>query len=357
MPGLSRLVNDLRVLEKAWEREVFVSTALGDFEDVLTVDSLQQLIEGGLPLAAARIFAEGRFQPPERLVRPRERRGRTARALVEGRRVLEAIREGGTLAVEELHLYLPGVARLCAAVHDETGYRVEPTAFLTPARATGFSPHRDDVSFFLRQVHGTKRWRVWAAEGGPQRERRPAAMIARQAPELDVLLKEGDCIYIPRGRVHLGETLDEPSVHLSLGIWTDTWAQALGRLIAERADGEESGGLADLLPPAFADIDREELLGARIGQVLAVLGQARWAALAPRPDPPAGAGLSLEAALDRLGTALRSAAADFYGRGSLLEVRADAHLWAGDAASAPNVAGYWVSQYCVREVPCSDAVK
>jgi hypothetical protein len=289
-------VNDVAVLAEAWEQEAFVSRALGNFDDVLTVASAQELIESNLPLGAARLFNAGAFLPERLLARPPGRRGRTARRVVDSPSALRQIEAGATLAVEELQLYSDPVAELCRAVSAETGYDTDATLFLTPARATGAGPHRDPVSFFLRQVHGVKRWRVWPAETGADRPR--PAVIAETAPELDVILKEGDCIYIPRGRVHLGETFAEPSLHLSIGVFQITWARALADLVAGL--GTELEQWQQLVPSRLSAVDPDDLLAERITQLVGRLATVRWSMLDPGRQPAhQPAPVSLQAALDR----------------------------------------------------------
>ncbi|GLY29781.1 cupin domain-containing protein [Kineosporia sp. NBRC 101731] len=299
--GLNRLVNDVQVLTRAWERETVVSTGLGDFDDVLSVASVEALIEGSLPLAAARLFKEGEFLSSDLLTRPAGRRGRNARQLVHAPALYREVRAGATVAIEELQLFSPGVEALTSAVSAQTGYDVDSTAFLTPARAGGAGPHRDKVGFFLRQVHGVKRWRVWPAETGPADQRPDPLEFARTPPEIDILLKEGDCIYIPRGRMHVGETLDEPSLHLSIGMFQITWAKALANLA--QAVGTGIDELAEFLPSRFATVDPDEAMQERLGLLIERLGAARWSSIDPGNPARAKASLpspaGLQEALDR----------------------------------------------------------
>jgi hypothetical protein len=274
MDAMHRLVDDLRVLRTSWEQEPFVSTGLGDFDDVFSVDSVDRLVHSSLPLAAVRLFRKGEPLPAEAFARRRERDGRIRQNLTDGDKVARYVAGGATLAIDELELYSPEVASFAAAVARETGYRTNGSAFLTPARARGLVPHHDNTSVFLRQVHGSKRWRVgvparrWPSETWPRKQ------VDLGDPVLDVVLKEGDCLYIPRGFVHAGETTDEASAHLSIGLRPTPWAELLCGLLGAAA--EETDQLREAMPPSFSALDRGELFRERRAVLSALLAELEW---------------------------------------------------------------------------------
>ena len=53
-------------------------------------------------------------------------------------------------------------------------------------------------------------------------------------------LEAGDCLYLPRGFVHQAESLDEASVHLSIGIHVLTWLDLLAVSLGRSANRQES---------------------------------------------------------------------------------------------------------------------
>ncbi|MDQ7911315.1 cupin domain-containing protein [Phytohabitans sp. ZYX-F-186] len=265
-------MNDLEQLETAWEREPFVSTDLGDFDDVFSVGLAQQLIYGSLPLASLRMFRAGKELPSDLVARSRAHCGRSRQRLVDGDAVARYVGDGATLVLEELQIYSPEVANFAAAIHDETGYDVECTAFLTPRDAYGVAPHYDTDSVLVRQVYGSKRWSVrrpvrqWPSEWDLE--------VVETEPVLDVVLHPGDCLYIPRGFVHAGVTTDEASAHLSVGLHDATWGAALCGLLAEAA--KEVEPLREAVPPRFAAVDHAALFRQRRDALAARLAVLEW---------------------------------------------------------------------------------
>jgi ribosomal protein L16 Arg81 hydroxylase len=81
----------------------------------------------------------------------------------------------------------------------------------------GFDLHWDSHEVMVLQLHGRKRWQVFAPTqefpldvGGPSR---PTG-----APVWDDLLNAGDVLYLPRGWWHVAYPVNEPSLHLTFGI-------------------------------------------------------------------------------------------------------------------------------------------
>lgn len=301
MDSLLRLVDDLQVLRAAWEDHPVVSTGLGGFDDVFSVDQAQLLLSQ-LPLAAVRLFRDGRQLPAAAFARSAGRAGRGGdRSLVDGPALARHLRDGGTVVLEELQTYSPQVAAFAAGVSRATGYGTYCAAFLTPGRARGVAPHYDTASVFVRQVLGAKRWQVRApVRRWPDREWTPGTDVDT-TPVLDVVLREGDCLYIPRGFVHAGEATGQASVHLSVGVLPTTWGTVLNRLLATAAQDCEP--LREALPPAFARVDRAALYRERLAALAGCLSRLEKTDVPPEALHPAVA--DPPAAWPDLGAALR----------------------------------------------------
>jgi hypothetical protein len=295
MDSMMRLVSDPQALEAAWEREPLLCDGLGSFDDVFSVDLAQQLIAANLPLPWVRLFVGGEPVEPARYARPREPSARGAQLFADADTVLRFVGAGATLALEELQTFSPNISAFAADLARRTGYRVDCTAFLTPAHARGLSPHYDVSSAFIRQVHGAKRWRISEpACRWPARRCRPGDETATRQV-LDVTLEEGQSLYIPRGFVHAGETAGCASAHLTIGLHGQTWGELLQSALALAA--AECEELREALPPAFSAVNREEFFRERATLLAGVLDKLLWSEVDPgaswttanRKPAPAGA--------------------------------------------------------------------
>ncbi|XP_056415291.1 ribosomal oxygenase 2 isoform X2 [Hyla sarda] len=114
------------------------------------------------------------------------------------------------------------------------GALVGCNVYITPSGSQGLPPHHDDVEVFILQVEGEKHWRLYE----------PTIQLARgydvtpadrvTTPTHDILLKEGDMLYFPRGTVHQADTpADSPhSTHVTISTYQNTsWVDYLQDLM------------------------------------------------------------------------------------------------------------------------------
>lgn len=129
------------------------------------------------------------------------------------------LRAGATLvldAVDELHAPL---TELGAALELAFSEHVQINLYAGWRTSHGFDLHWDDHDVFILQVAGRKRWRVYA-----QTRPFPVANDIERAPKptrdplWEDTLEDGDLLYIPRGFWHVAFPLDEPTLHLTVGI-------------------------------------------------------------------------------------------------------------------------------------------
>ena len=164
----------------------------------------------------------------------------TGTALVD--RVAQEHAAGATLVLQALHLHWHPAAVYCRGLELALGWPVQANAYRTPAASQGFDVHHDTHDVFVLQVAGHKRWRVyepvvelplkaqrWSAEDAP----------AVGEPVLDVTLRAGDTLYLPRGWPHEAFSADADSLHITVGLHPPTRIDALRAALSECADDVE----------------------------------------------------------------------------------------------------------------------
>ena len=264
-----------RFLEDYWERKPLLvpRDEEGRFDDLLSVAELERLVAaGGLRYPAFRLvkqseklslgaYAEDIPWHPQPF-------SRTARV----ERVAEEFEHGATIVLQALHLYHPPLARFCRGLEQELGQRAQTNAYYTPRSAQGFAVHHDTHDVFCVQVAGEKRWLVYPPllELPLPDQNYTAELGEPGAPVLDVTLRAGDTLYLPRGWLHQAMTSDSHSLHLTVGLAAYTWFDALEAALEETARGEvelrrsmaENGARPDRLLGLVADrLSREALTG------------------------------------------------------------------------------------------------
>ena len=171
--------------------------------------------------------------------------------LIDAGRVYELFGDGATIVLQALHRYWTPLSHFCRDLESELTHPVQVNLYLTPPVSQGLDIHYDTHDVFVLQVAGVKHWRVWhsAFDSPLAHQKRTGKFQDPGDAAIDVELKPGDALYIPRGFLHAAQTLDRESAHMTIGILNITWIDILKKLIA-RAESEPA--FRGSLPAGFA---------------------------------------------------------------------------------------------------------
>jgi ribosomal protein L16 Arg81 hydroxylase len=142
--------------------------------------------------------------------------------------------KGATIVLNQFHRSHVPLTELCAALELEFSAPFQTNIYLTPPHAKGFKPHFDTHDVFILQLHGSKHWRLYgtpivlplSGQGNEALQGNPGV------PSLEIDLHAGDTLYIPRGLVHDAPSLDETSLHATVGVLSYTWTDLLLEALA-----------------------------------------------------------------------------------------------------------------------------
>jgi len=174
--------------------------------------------------------------------------------------VAEEYLDGATIILPQFHDSIFKLGEFCRALEEVFSCHVQTNIYLTPSGNQGFPIHYDNHDVFVMQVSGAKAWRLY---GVPVEIpfRGEQFQLGQHDPgpvTQQFTLNPGDCVYVPRGMMHDAENVgDEPSLHITVGMITKTWADLLLESISELA--LTSPDFRRSLPAGFAgrDFDRE----------------------------------------------------------------------------------------------------
>lgn len=176
------------------------------------------------------------------------------------------------MVLQGLHRTWPALIDFSQQLAADLGHPVQVNAYVTPGQSRGFSDHYDVHDVFVLQVQGEKHWTIRPPvhpaplRGEPWTDRRAAVERAATAEAmLDVVLRPGDCLYLPRGYLHAATALGGVSTHLTIGVHTWTRQALAEQLVraalattAAQADVRASLGLGiDVGDPSALEQDVE----------------------------------------------------------------------------------------------------
>jgi ribosomal protein L16 Arg81 hydroxylase len=243
-------------LERTYEREPLV-VAHGDakrFDGLLLIDDVDRIVtnvelrEGQLDLAdASRQMTRDSYVDDA--------------GYIDRGAVADFHSGGATIILQQAHQLEPSLGRLCRGLEYVFSAHVQTNLYLTPPNAQGFRTHYDNHCVFVVQVAGEKAWRLYEKPvDTPFRgEEFQAGKYESGELKQEFVLKAGDCAYVPRGLMHDAQTSgSEPSLHITIGLITRTWADVMLEAVSEVA--LRTPALRRSLPAGYAraDFDREK---------------------------------------------------------------------------------------------------
>ncbi|WP_188543927.1 cupin domain-containing protein [Rhodococcoides trifolii] len=228
--ALSRCISHdtKRFADEFWGRAPLLSRAdelPTPFTDLLSVDAVDELVaERGVRTPFLRMAHEGSVLPRESYTASGGF-GAEMPDQVDSAKALAEFAAGATMVLQGLHRLWPPLIRFSRDLVDDVGHPVQINAYVTPSSSRGFDPHYDVHDVFVLQVSGEKRWLIHPPvhehplSNQPWTDHRSAVeRMAATEPTLDVVLREGDSLYIPKGWIHSATALGETSIHLTVGM-------------------------------------------------------------------------------------------------------------------------------------------
>ena len=97
---------------------------------------------------------------------------------------------------------------------------MQANSYYTPRRSQGFAVHHDTHDVFVLQVAGEKHWRVYdPLLELPLKHQRWSTSLGEPGPAvLELTLRAGDTLYLPRGWLHDALTSETDSLHVTVGV-------------------------------------------------------------------------------------------------------------------------------------------
>lgn len=162
-------------------------------------------------------------------------------------------RAGSTIILQQAHQLEPSLGAFCRALENVFSAHVQTNLYLTPPNAQGFKTHYDNHCVFVLQIAGEKAWRLYEQPVDTPFRGEGFEPGKYESGELkqEFVLTAGDCAYVPRGLMHDASTSgSEPSLHITVGLITRTWADLMLEAVSEVA--LRTPALRKSLPAGYA---------------------------------------------------------------------------------------------------------
>lgn len=197
------------------------------FADVMSWDILNRLLNMTAIWSpeSLQLVLDRKTIPPEHYCRQAIDRTNKPALQPDPARVNGWVERGASLVLNDIDTLWPGLADAANAIEHGIGGKTQSNLYCSCAAHQAFDSHFDTHEVFALHVEGEKVWRIY--EG---RVDRPIAHPAYKAlPQshhdkhkgavaMEVTLRPGDLLYIPRGTYHDALASAAASVHVSFGV-------------------------------------------------------------------------------------------------------------------------------------------
>jgi hypothetical protein len=235
MPGLlfPELIAPIPTSEffaRYFERQYGVFSAGGDpnrFSALLSEDWLDAYVDDQRP-SYTKVFAID----ARRKILSEEFTNREGR--VDVARLYQLHAAGATLVYRDLQEQSLLLAYLCRSAESAYGCPFFVNAYLSPPGSQCFPIHHDTNDVFVLQISGAKHWALYQPIVElPLTDQGSYEALEPNSVADTFILNKGDLLYIPRGFLHLVNSMDQPSLHISLCSQAYTWADIMSGAMAE----------------------------------------------------------------------------------------------------------------------------
>lgn len=223
------------------------------YKDLITLGNVQSALSfGGLRYPSVQLSKSGAFLHPDVFCSD-IRSGEIVFSGVPDQDKLQAeYKSGATLSLPGFNRAWKPLMTLAAAVEEYLSHAVHTNIYITPGNASGFTPHYDAHEVFILQISGTKHWKIFDPPLNLPHHSQAFKphMLTPSLPLMELDLEPGDLLYLPRGFVHAANSLENASMHVTLGVTVFTYVELMTSWLHS---SKNELAIRKALPPGFAN--------------------------------------------------------------------------------------------------------
>lgn len=148
-----------------------------------------------------------------------------------------AYADGYTIVVNEVERFWKPIREFCQNLQLFFNCKVVANMYLTPKGQKALLPHYDTHDVYAIQIHGKKQWKLYdpAYPTPILNSFQPIFQRDQLKNCQETLVNAGDVLYIPRGVPHEAVSMDESSLHLTIGVYPVQWMDLFSKAVYHAA--------------------------------------------------------------------------------------------------------------------------
>ena len=217
-----------RFLSEFWTKTfLHLRGQKGRFTSLLTWEKLNEVLEWQNPPPLIKLLRGGELIDQQFYIDHMDKRPE-ARQINAGR-LIASISQGAALVIDGIQNIVPPVKDLSGQFEDVFEATNQVNLYAGWGTQNTFHLHWDPQEVFILQLSGRKHWKIYApTRPYPLKDESEKTPEPTGQPVWEGVVEDGDMLYVPRGWWHVVHPLNEPSLHLNVGIQTANGADFLG---------------------------------------------------------------------------------------------------------------------------------
>ncbi len=191
------------------------------YSEILNSNLIDHLLETGLiPCAALSVLKDGNEIHSDNWSAETNLRRRLSE-VADINKLYGLLSTGHSLVINGAENIIPEVGRYVERLENEMKLRVQANIYITPPGNSAFGLHHDDHDVFVLQIQGRKLWSIYNPVIKLPSDIFPRGNYSKNDigdADLQLVLEQGNMLYLPRGYVHSARCTDELSIHLTIGL-------------------------------------------------------------------------------------------------------------------------------------------
>ncbi|QWF72074.1 hypothetical protein KEF85_06385 [Methylomonas paludis] len=223
------------------------------YNELISLNNVQSALSyGGLRYPAIQLSKNGGFLHPDVFCTDIRSGDIVFNGVPDLNKLQAEYKSGATLSLPGFNRAWQPLMALAATVEEYLSHAVHTNIYITPGNALGFTPHYDAHEVFILQISGAKHWKIYDPPLNLPHHSQAFKpdMLTSSLPIMELDLAPGDLLYLPRGFVHVANTLDDASMHVTLGVTVYTYVELIS---AWGQSSKNELAIRKALPPGFAN--------------------------------------------------------------------------------------------------------
>ncbi len=213
-------------LESTWGKSFrYVHGWPKRFAELLPWNHLNHILSSHrLDFPRLRLMQDGKGLPTSSYIRHTSSgKGKPSIPRLRSVEVTKHLRNGATLVLDAVDELQEPIRQLANGLERVFHERIQVNCYAGWKVSSGFDLHWDNHDVFILQVTGRKRWNVYGmTKLFPLTGDNASVPKPAHDPLWTGIMEDGDLLYIPRGWWHVAIPLDEPTLHLTVGVHNRT---------------------------------------------------------------------------------------------------------------------------------------